>query len=94
MMRSPHRLEVWLDCELAPACRVGTLAHDRGQVAVVDHWQDAARNAGISGADIDTMSGAFAAHAGYRAGARGERVTPWTAGRATAHRINFGMAKQ
>lgn len=25
-------LEVWLDCELAPCCRVGTLAHDRGQV--------------------------------------------------------------
>lgn len=27
-----QRLEVWLDCELAPMCRVGTLAHDRGQV--------------------------------------------------------------
>ena len=25
-------LEVWLDCDLAPACLVGTLAHDRGQV--------------------------------------------------------------
>ena len=27
-----QRLEVWLDCDLAPMCRVGTLAHDRGQV--------------------------------------------------------------
>ena len=25
-------LEVWLDCDLGPACQVGTLAHDRGQV--------------------------------------------------------------
>lgn len=25
-------LEVWLDCDLAPACLVGTLSHDRGQV--------------------------------------------------------------
>jgi hypothetical protein len=25
-------LEVWLDCDIAPACQVGTLAHDRGQV--------------------------------------------------------------
>lgn len=25
-------LEVWLDCDLGPATRVGTLAHDRGQV--------------------------------------------------------------
>jgi serine/threonine-protein kinase HipA len=25
-------LEVWLDCDLGPACLVGTLAHDRGQV--------------------------------------------------------------
>lgn len=25
-------LEVWLDSDLGPACRVGTLAHDRGQV--------------------------------------------------------------
>jgi serine/threonine-protein kinase HipA len=25
-------LEVWLECDLAQACRVGTLAHDRGQV--------------------------------------------------------------
>ena len=24
-------LEVWLDSDLAPACLVGTLAHDRGQ---------------------------------------------------------------
>jgi serine/threonine-protein kinase HipA len=40
-------------------------------VAVVDHWQDAARNAGISGADIDITSAAFAARAGHHAGARG-----------------------
>lgn len=25
-------LEVWLDCDLAPSCLVGTLAHDRGQI--------------------------------------------------------------
>jgi serine/threonine-protein kinase HipA len=25
-------LEVWLDCDLQPACQIGTLAHDRGQV--------------------------------------------------------------
>lgn len=25
-------LEVWLDSDLGPACRVGTLAHDRGQI--------------------------------------------------------------
>ncbi len=25
-------LEVWLDCDLGPACLVGTLAHDRGQI--------------------------------------------------------------
>ena len=25
-------LEVWLDCDLGQTCRVGTLAHDRGQV--------------------------------------------------------------
>jgi serine/threonine-protein kinase HipA len=25
-------LEVWLDCDLGPACLVGMLAHDRGQV--------------------------------------------------------------
>ena len=39
-------------------------------VAVVDHWQHAARNARISGADINIMSAAFSAHAGYRAQAR------------------------
>lgn len=27
-----HTLEVWLDADLGPACLVGTLAHDRGQV--------------------------------------------------------------
>lgn len=31
-MSRANNLEVWLDCDLAPACRVGTLAHDRGQV--------------------------------------------------------------
>jgi len=33
-MRSSQNniLEVWLDSDLAPACLVGTLAHDRGQV--------------------------------------------------------------
>ena len=25
-------LEVWLDCDLGPACLVGNLAHDRGQI--------------------------------------------------------------
>lgn len=25
-------LEVWLDCDLGPACLVGHLAHDRGQI--------------------------------------------------------------
>lgn len=27
-----NALEVWLDCDLAPPCLVGTLAHDRGQI--------------------------------------------------------------
>jgi serine/threonine-protein kinase HipA len=27
-----NSLEVWLDCDLGPACPVGTLAHDRGQI--------------------------------------------------------------
>ena len=27
-----NTLEVWLDCDLGPACLVGTLAHDRGQI--------------------------------------------------------------
>lgn len=27
-----NALEVWLDSDLGPACRVGTLAHDRGQI--------------------------------------------------------------
>jgi serine/threonine-protein kinase HipA len=32
-MSSPARpLEVWLDCDLGPACLVGRLAHDRGQI--------------------------------------------------------------
>jgi serine/threonine-protein kinase HipA len=29
---SGGKLEVWLDCDLSPICRVGTLSHDRGQV--------------------------------------------------------------
>ena len=32
MSNPGNLLEVWLDCDLGPACRVGTLAHDRGQV--------------------------------------------------------------
>lgn len=32
MTRSADTLEVWLDCDLGPACRVGMLARDRGQV--------------------------------------------------------------
>ncbi len=32
MTGAPHALEVWLDCDLGPARRVGRLAHDRGQV--------------------------------------------------------------
>lgn len=36
-------------------------------VAVVDGWQDVARRAGISGADIDLTAGAFSAHAEFRA---------------------------
>ena len=32
-MSSPDEvLEVWLDSDLGPACQVGTLAHDRGQI--------------------------------------------------------------
>ena len=34
--------------------------------AAVDGWQDAARRAGISGADIDLTAGAFLAHAEFR----------------------------
>lgn len=34
--------------------------------AAVDGWQDAARRAGISGADIDLTAGAFSAHAEFR----------------------------
>ena len=32
MSAQDHSLEVWLDGDLGPACQVGTLAHDRGQV--------------------------------------------------------------
>ena len=32
MSPSNNALEVWLDGDLGPACRVGTLAHDRGQI--------------------------------------------------------------
>jgi len=31
-MRADHDLEVWLDGDLGPPIRVGTLAHDRGQI--------------------------------------------------------------
>jgi serine/threonine-protein kinase HipA len=32
MSSQDKALEVWLDCDLGPACLVGTLAHDRGQI--------------------------------------------------------------
>ena len=32
MNRQEDALEVWLDSELGPACMVGTLFHDRGQI--------------------------------------------------------------
>jgi len=32
MSRQDDALEVWLDSELGPACRVGRLSHDRGQI--------------------------------------------------------------
>jgi serine/threonine-protein kinase HipA len=32
MSKPGQSLEVWLDCDLAPPCQVGTLSHDRGQV--------------------------------------------------------------
>lgn len=32
MSRQDNALEVWLDDDLGPACQVGTLAHDRGQI--------------------------------------------------------------
>ena len=32
MSAKENNLEVWLDCDLAEACLVGNLAHDRGQV--------------------------------------------------------------
>ena len=32
MSSTNNVLEVWLDCDLAPACQVGSLAHDRGQI--------------------------------------------------------------
>ena len=46
-------------------------AHDIVEqvIGVVDHWRDAARTAGIAGADIEITAGAFSAHAEYRAGA-------------------------
>lgn len=31
-MQSGAELEVWLDCDLGPPCKVGVLSHDRGQV--------------------------------------------------------------
>ncbi len=38
-MSRTHNLEVWLDSDLMPACRVGTLSHDRGQIRF--HYEDA-----------------------------------------------------
>jgi serine/threonine-protein kinase HipA len=37
---SGANLEVWLDCDLGPASRVGTLSHDRGQIRFTydDQW--------------------------------------------------------
>jgi serine/threonine-protein kinase HipA len=32
MMAQNDSLEVWLDCDLGPACLIGHLAHDRGQI--------------------------------------------------------------
>lgn len=32
MSKQDNALEVWLDDDLGPACQVGTLAHDRGQI--------------------------------------------------------------
>lgn len=32
MSHQAKALEVWLDCDTGPPCRVGTLAHDRGQI--------------------------------------------------------------
>lgn len=32
MSPNTNTLEVWLDCDLAPTCLVGTLEHDRGQI--------------------------------------------------------------
>mgnify|MGYP003383240923 CR=1 FL=1 len=32
MSGQDNALEVWFDCDLGPACRVGTLTHDRGQI--------------------------------------------------------------
>lgn len=32
MSGQDNALEVWLECDLGPPCRVGTLAHDRGQI--------------------------------------------------------------
>ena len=40
-------LEVWLDCELAPPCLVGTLAHDRGQIRF--HYEPSWTKRGHSG---------------------------------------------
>lgn len=45
MTTRPTTLEVWLDCDLAPPCQVGTLAHDRGQIRFHYHrnWLQDAR---------------------------------------------------
>ena len=39
MNEQARLLEVWLDCDLGPACLVGRLAHDRGQVRF--HYESA-----------------------------------------------------
>ncbi|KAG9586264.1 hypothetical protein KCV01_g13503, partial [Aureobasidium melanogenum] len=38
--------------------------------AAVDGWQNAARKAGISGADVNLTAGAFSAHAAFRTSAK------------------------
>lgn len=45
MSSQTNVLEVWLDCDLGPACQVGSLAHDRGQVRFHydRHWLGQAR---------------------------------------------------
>ena len=68
----PENLSAGIDCrfgQIVGRCSLPINKATSG--SVVDHWQDAARNAGIYGADIDITSGAFAAHATHHAVARG-----------------------